>query len=191
VPESSIVSLHRKIAGCGCAHEGPGETCSSGKQLFELVRQAHTQVCGAHPCEHIPWTIYETQRARYYAHLGEVTNYLDMMSSYASFSPDRGAFLNRLGATNVVLPLPTQSDVVARIRLAFQQLEPLVEQVGVIATAVNQLYLDVPRDHSPLDHLVTFARLRCFYAVQRIDEASKYLAFVLKEVSTRPQAGQE
>ena len=187
MPESYLLSLHRRTATCGCTGEGPGDTCEQGKHLFELVRQAYTQVCGAPPHDHVPWSIYETQRARYYAHLGEMANYLDMMSSYSACSPDRGALLNGTGNTNRAFTSPLSAAFIEHVRQALQQLEQVVERAEQIATSVNRLYLEVPRDNSPLDQMMTSARLRCLYALQLADEALKYLAFVQSELSVLPR----
>lgn len=191
MPEATLLSLHRHTATCGCTGEGPGATCEQGQRLFELVRQAYAQVCGADPHDHVPWAIYETQRARYYAHLGEMANYLDMMSSFAAFYPERGAFQGGSGTTNSTVSSPLPPAFIERMRLALQQLEQLVEDAEQIATGINRLYLEVPRDNSPLDQMMTYARLRCLYALQLAGEALKYLAFVLGELSALAVTGQE
>jgi len=72
-----------------------------------------------------------------------------------------------------------------------QQLEQVVERAEQIATGINGLYLEVPRDNSPLDQMMTYARLRRLYALQLADEALKYLAFVLAEMAVQPLPAQE
>lgn len=77
--EAYLLSLHRRTATCSCTDEGPGTSCISGQQLFELVRQTYSRACHAHPRDNIPWSLYETRRAYYYAHLGEMAPDLDRM----------------------------------------------------------------------------------------------------------------
>lgn len=180
---SYILSLHRCIATCGCTDEGPEQQCEEGQRLFELVSQAYTLASSAAPREHLPWATYETQRARYYAHLGEMVHSLDMMRSFAMFPPPGRTFPVRLSASSAAIPAPLLADIADRLQEALPLVEQLIERANQIADHVTRLYLDVPRDNAPLDQLITYARLHCLYTVQRADEAFKYLAFVLKELS--------
>lgn len=73
----------------------------------------------------------------------------------------------------------------AALGAAMQQMDQLAEQALQLATQGNQLYTETARDHSPLDQMVTQARLRCLYAMQHADEAAKYLAFMLRELAAQ------
>jgi len=69
--QSYVLSLQRCTARCGCTFQGPASACTTGQGLFAAVQQAYTQVVGVHPSVDQPWSFYETQRAAYFAHLGE------------------------------------------------------------------------------------------------------------------------
>lgn len=81
--------------------------------------------------------------------------------------------------------IPPSPVFLATISAVMQRTEQFCEQAMQIADQVNQLYIHAERDDSPLDRMITQARLRCFYAEQRADEACKYLAFMLRECAAQ------
>lgn len=84
-------------------------------------------------------------------------------------------------------PLPAQPSpaFLQALGASMEAMDQLAEQALHLSTEVNQLYGETVRDHSPLDQMITQARLRHLYAVQHADEAAKYLAFMLRELSAQ------